>query len=321
MAAYNAAPYIGEALVSLIDQTMPDLEILVVDDGSTDETAHQVELLARRDPRIRLLQLKRNGGQSAALNAGVAQARGRYLSFLDADDEAMPSRLAEQVAAFERDPELVLVGGSVVTRCDHAPAQSETWRYACGDAQIRARSLFKCELISGAMTLDHEQVERHHLRFDERLRLGPDWALSFNAMRIGAVANVPSVVMRYRMHAGQATSGMLLMDDVGSDAARLRAELLAWAGVPPTQDELRTHLAVSPCNYWAVGAHPYFQMHRGSLRDDCRRWFERLRLGSARVGRIPAAALEAYLDEIMASVNACLERPVEASPPVEQQAT
>jgi len=309
MAAFNADQFIGEALVSLTRQTVPDLEVVVVDDGSTDGTAGQVQAVARQDGRIRLVRLGRNRGQAVALNAGVELARGRYLALLDADDEATPDRLAQQVAALERDPGLILVGGAVSTWSDRPATESGTWRYQREDAAIRARSLFKSEFITGAMTLDRDQVVRHGLRFDERLRLGSDWAMSLAAMRVGRVANLGAVVLKYRIHPGQLTAGM--MDDLGSDSTLIRAEALAWAGVPPTAAELRTHLAVSPCNYWAFGAHPFFRARGASIREDAERWFERLRRESRRAGRVPPAALAAYLDDIASAISAHLEgRPV-----------
>jgi glycosyltransferase involved in cell wall biosynthesis len=310
VAAYQAGPFVDDALASLRRQTVTDLEILVVDDGSTDGTSERVRRASRRDGRIRLRRLDRNRGQPAALNAGLELARGRYLALLDADDEATPDRLERQFAAFEADPGLVLVGGAVTPWCPLHSAEGPAWRYRADDAGIRVRSLFKSEFISGAMTVDLDRARAHGLRFDETLRLGADWAFSIEAMRVGRVANVGEVVMRYRIHPAQGTAGMV--DDLGSDAARIRAAVLSWAGAAPTDEELRIHLAVSPCNYWPYGAHPYFRARRASIAGDARRWFERLREASARAGRIPRAALEAYLAEIESLVAGAL---AEAGPP------
>jgi glycosyltransferase involved in cell wall biosynthesis len=304
MAAFNAARYVGEALSSLAAQTLPDLEVLVADDGSTDDTAARVEDVARRDGRIRLLRLRRNAGQAAALNAAIDEARGRYLAVLDADDGAVPSRLADQVAALERDGELILVGGAVQTFHDGRPEPGPVWRYAEGDADIRVRNLFKSEFISGAMTFDREKLAVHRLRFDGRIRLGNDWDLSSRALRVGRAANLPQVVLRYRLHGGQMTAGM--MDDVGSDSARIRLDALAWAGIVPRERELRVHMAVSPCNYWPFGSHPYFIAHGPAIARDADRWFARLRAATARTGRISGPALEAYLAEISAEIVRCL---------------
>jgi glycosyltransferase involved in cell wall biosynthesis len=300
MAAFNASRFVVDALASLSAQTLSDLEVLVADDGSTDDTAARVEQAARQDPRIRLLRLGQNRGQATALDAALDEASGRYLAVLDADDLAPPSRLADQVAALERDPGLVLVGGAVRTFQDGQPDRGELWRYAEDDAAIRARNLFKSEFISGAMTFDRERLVAHGLRFDPRYRIGNDWDLASRAQRVGDAANLPQVVLRYRLHGAQMTTGM--MDDVGSDSARIRLDALAWAGIVPSEDELRVHLAVSPCNYWRFGAHPYFTALGPAVARDAARWFERLRAATARTCRVPAAALDAYLEEITAEI-------------------
>ena len=313
MAAYNAGRHIRAALASLSHQTVDDIEVLVVDDGSTDSTSRMVRLAARRDRRIRLLQLRQNRGQAAALNVGAEQARGRYLAILDADDEATAERLEHQLAAMARDRELVLVGGAVAPWCDRYAKAGRAWRYATDDASIRVRSLFKSEFISGAMTFDRERLAKHGLRFDESLRLGADWALSIQAMRVGRVANVDQVVMRYRVHPGQLTTGM--MDDLSSDSARIRMEFLTWLGVRPTEGELRTHLAVSPCNYWPFGAHPYFREHGVSIAKQAARWFERLETAATHGGRVPVEELRDYLDEIASLIAARVAAPGEVLGP------
>jgi glycosyltransferase involved in cell wall biosynthesis len=307
VAAHQAARHLGSALASLAAQTLDDLEVIVVDDGSTDGTAEIAGEFALSDPRFRLLRLDRNRGQAAALDAGMDRARGRYLAILDADDEATPRRLELQATAFERDPGLVLVGGSVVTLCDRHAVEGRVWRYATDDAAIRARTLFKSEVISGAVTVDLERMRSHGVRFDGSLRLGVDWALSVAGMRLGRVGNVEPVVMRYRIHPRQMTVD--LVDDLGSDSTRIRRDVLAWAGVRPTDDELRTHLAVSPCNYWPFGSHPFFRERGEAIREDAERWLDRLVEETSRTGRIPTGALRAYADEILAMTEQALRDP------------
>ena len=304
MAAFNASRFVEAALSSLSAQTLTDLEVLVADDGSKDDTPACVERAMRRDPRIRLLRLGENRGQAFALNKALDKARGHYLAVLDADDEAPPSRLADQVLSLERDPALLLVGGAAQTFEDGRAGVGALWRYATDDPDIRVRNLFKSEFISGAMTFDRERLAAHGLRFDPRFRLGNDWDLSSRALRVGRVANLQTVVLRYRLHGAQMTAGM--MDDVRSDSARIRLDALRWLGISPDLDELRVHMAVSPCNYWPFGSHPYFTARGPAIARDAARWFTRLRAAAARTGRVALAPLDAYLDEITADIARCL---------------
>lgn len=96
--AYNAAPYLGAALASALAQTHADLEVIVVDDGSTDDTAAVAADVAARDPRVRVLR-QANQGVAAARNRALEAARGAFIAPLDADDLWHPDKLARQLAA------------------------------------------------------------------------------------------------------------------------------------------------------------------------------------------------------------------------------
>jgi hypothetical protein len=107
MTVYNGSPYVEEAVNSLLAQDFDDFELVIVDDGSTDGTA---EALARRtDPRMRLVR-RAHAGRVAALNHAVGLARGRYLANLDADDVALPGRLALPVRFLDDHPDVAVVG-------------------------------------------------------------------------------------------------------------------------------------------------------------------------------------------------------------------
>src|SRR5690348_14044450 len=86
MPTYNAAPYVGAAIESVLGQTFPDLEIVIVDDASTDGTAQVVSGLAERDARVVFERSPANRGAAATRNRALSIARGRFLAFLDGDD-------------------------------------------------------------------------------------------------------------------------------------------------------------------------------------------------------------------------------------------
>lgn len=110
--AYNAERYIAATLASAVGQTHRELEILVVDDGSTDGTVAIVERFMAADGRVRLIR-QQNGGVASARNRGIAQAQGSYIAPLDADDLWHPRKLELQLAAMRRSPRI----GCVTTWC------------------------------------------------------------------------------------------------------------------------------------------------------------------------------------------------------------
>src|SRR5690606_5954977 len=112
MPARNAADTVARAVRSVLAQTFPDFELLVVDDGSTDETADAALAAAAGDARLRILDRGRCG-LVAALNAGIDAARGRLIARLDADDEMLPRRLEAQVALLDERPDVGVASGLV----------------------------------------------------------------------------------------------------------------------------------------------------------------------------------------------------------------
>jgi len=100
--AFNAQSSIARAIDSVLGQTYDDLEVIVIDDGSTDKTA---EVIARYGDKVRCFEQK-NLGPGSARNVGIRQARGRWIAFLDADDEWVPGKLAKQMGLMERHPDL-----------------------------------------------------------------------------------------------------------------------------------------------------------------------------------------------------------------------
>lgn len=112
---YNGGQFIVRAIKSVLAQTFQDFELLVIDDGSTDDTATQVEGVAARDSRVRFIRNERNLGLQKTLNAGLQQARGEYIARIDDDDTwADQGKLAAQVAFLDANQKTVLVGTGVV---------------------------------------------------------------------------------------------------------------------------------------------------------------------------------------------------------------
>jgi glycosyltransferase involved in cell wall biosynthesis len=112
MGAYNAAPYIGMAIESILNQSFTDFEFIIVDDGSTDETGALIDHYAARDSRIIALH-QDNQGNACALNRALALAKGALVANMDADDIALPNRLAAQHAYLNAYPDVGVLGTSM----------------------------------------------------------------------------------------------------------------------------------------------------------------------------------------------------------------
>src|SRR5688572_11167060 len=115
MPAFNSAAYIDAAMDAVLNQTVSDLELLVIDDGSADETAAIVARRREADPRIRLLH-QPNAGPGAARNAGFREARGEFFAFLDSDDEWAPTFVERQLAVLAARPDVDVVFGNALYR-------------------------------------------------------------------------------------------------------------------------------------------------------------------------------------------------------------
>jgi len=119
---HNGEPFLCEALDSVLEQTLGDFECIVVDDGSNDGSARVAEEYACRDPRIRVLTLGRRRGLVTALRAAVEVSRAPYLARMDADDVALPARLALQVDTLDRRADIAMVG----SRARYASVREES---------------------------------------------------------------------------------------------------------------------------------------------------------------------------------------------------
>lgn len=200
--AYNAAETIADTLESLLAQTHSNWEAIVVDDGSTDETAEVTKKFAERDARIRMIK-QPNGGEGAARNAGIAQARYDWLLFLDADDWILPLHLERLTYKLVSNPELDAVHClSARVACDRT--------LVCDKYEPPEGDMFSTLARRAAFPI-HACIVRKSLAeavgsFDTSLRTSPDWDLWQRIARTGArFGAVREVLAFYRMRPNSAS--------------------------------------------------------------------------------------------------------------------
>ncbi|AMN47457.1 hypothetical protein ACG33_10156 [Steroidobacter denitrificans] len=173
VAAYNPGRYVEAAVRSVLEQSMPDLEIIVVDDGSTDNTAAVVESFMH-DPRVHLIRQK-NAGQPRAKNAGLRAARGRFIAFCDADDLWVKDKLEKQLPAFDSDARIGVVYSQVATIDPEGRRTGEiTGNGPSGDVIDK---LFVENFVPFGSAIVRKDVLDTLGLFDEDLAMGIDWDL------------------------------------------------------------------------------------------------------------------------------------------------
>lgn len=211
--AYNAESFIRAALDSASAQTLADIEIIVVDDGSTDATAAAVSLAAATDPRIRLVNKPHNAGLSEARNTGIEQSRGTWLAFLDADDTMVADRL-EELVALGNTAEADIVSDNLQfmrpETLDHAPllfgSEVATQSFPMSLTMFLQKSLpspngGRCRFVFMHPMFRRAFIERSSYRYDPECNSGGDFALYIEMLADGAAWWVHAAPMyRYFIH-------------------------------------------------------------------------------------------------------------------------
>jgi hypothetical protein len=187
------------AVASAQNQTVRDIEIVVVDDASTDDTVSKVGALAALDPRVRVVRQPVAGGAPLARNRGLDEGRGEFVAFLDDDDRWLPTKLERQLASLRARPDVVLVG------CHHRVVTEGSgggldFR---GPTDFTADELLWVNMLGGASNV---VVAPNRLpdpiRFDPEFPAYQDWDFYLQCVRHGPAALVPEVLCEYVVHGG-----------------------------------------------------------------------------------------------------------------------
>ncbi len=202
MSVHNDVRFVTDAVQSVLGQTLTDLELIVVDDASTDGTPRL--LVAFDDPRISVLRNDERRGLAASLNRGLDAAQGRYVARLDSDDVARADRIERQVARIEGEPRVAAVGSAVVD-LDENGARGRTHVMPSGARPLRWLALFSSPFFHPTVLVDREQLEAHELRYDPEFLESEDYDLWTRLFAFADGDNLREPLVLKRVHAGQAS--------------------------------------------------------------------------------------------------------------------
>jgi glycosyltransferase involved in cell wall biosynthesis len=261
MTVYNTERYVAAAVESILSQKHSDFEFVIVDDGSTDRSLPILQEFAARDDRIRLVN-RPNTGISQARNDALALARGELLAIMDADDIALPTRLATQVEYLQTHERVVCAGAwfEVIDSAERLLAQLTP---PPGNAQIQECLLRGHTSICQPSAMLRRQAVEKVGGFDNDLAPSEDLDLCLRLGEIGELANIPKVLLRYRVHGESASSTARRRQWISARTACERA----WKrrGIQggrfepespwrPDGSRVSRHEWALKCGWWAFGS-------------------------------------------------------------------
>lgn len=200
MPVYNTAPYLREAMDSLLSQTFSDFELIVLNDCSPDNAEEILDTY--NDPRIVRYRGEKNVGLSNVLNVGIELARGKYIARMDSDDISLPNRLQVQVDYLEAHPEIDLVSVGMQL----FGAKEDIWIREQDTEKVKINALFHSPVLHASSVWRKESFEEQGLRFRQEMVPAEDYDLWTRALLKGLkLVNLSEVLYKYRLHSSQAT--------------------------------------------------------------------------------------------------------------------
>ncbi|MEC0238022.1 glycosyltransferase [Paenibacillus kribbensis] len=242
---YNNAAFVLEAIHSILIQTYLDFELILIDDGSTDGSAHLISQIT--DPRVIKIFHSTNRGLVATLNEGLNMATGDYIVRMDSDDISTPDRLAVQISFMDQNPSIDLCGAAYTTSIGgvirYNPASHE---------EIRTWLLFHCCICHPAIIIRNSMIHRLGVQYDGNYPHAEDYELWNRLASQIQMANLPINLLYYRQHKGQVSIQHRAIQDV--TARRIRQRQFSQMGLELSDEENQIMLDILQFN---VNANDY----------------------------------------------------------------
>lgn len=291
--AFNAERYIGDAIESVLAQTYPDFELLIIDDGSTDASA-AVICSFETDPRLRAVSHIQNLGQPRTRNHGLEIANGEYIAFLDADDRCIPERIARQVAYLDTHADIDGVGSWMAWMDENGHAIDQPYdELPLAPERIACHMLVECPIAHPTMMLRASALSGY--RYNESFAGAEDYELWARMIVKHRFANVSDALVCYRRHAGQAT--IIHGEIQKADDLRVYQLQLSALGVCGDSSDLIRH----ECLFKFEGRQPVLERTGAPLDIHylrwARAWLEGLLEGNTQYRIYPEPAFSQMLAE------------------------
>lgn len=196
MPVYNGARFLLEAIDSILSQTFDDFELIIINDGSTDDSVAVID--SYRDARIRVVNHESNKGLVFSRNEGIRLARAEFIAWLDCDDVSEMTRLEKQVNFLTDNPNVGLLGSWVSLIDENGVYQGCNWQYETESDVLSILLLFKNRFVQSTVMVRREILTVEMYR--EEYPLAEDYDLWVRISKCTKIANFPENLVRYRLH-------------------------------------------------------------------------------------------------------------------------
>lgn len=236
---YNTEKYIAEAVHSILDQTLTDFELLVINDASTDKTLEILEGFT--DPRLKIINNPTNSKVVRSLNKGLDLVQGEFIARMDADDICYPDRFEKQVAYLKANPTIDICGSWVKM----FGKDNYILTFPENHDDIKAEMLFKNIIVHPSIMFRAESLKRNGYRYNEEYPNAEDYGLWVETIDKLRYAIVPQILLKYRVHGENvsvhAASNASIIQQMNYKVYKI---LLQRLGVSYNEDELLCHYSL-----------------------------------------------------------------------------
>jgi len=236
MPTHNCARFLSEAIESILGQSFRDLELVIVDDGSTDGSTELLGRYRAEDDRTRVLRNDRNRGIVYSLNRGLSECRGEYIARMDADDIAVPTRLALQVARLDEETDIAALGGALSYIDVTGRPVGRERRCAIGRSLLAGTPL-----LHPTVVLRRDVLVEHGLSYRDEYLWAEDYYLWLEISRVGRLSALDDVLLKYRLRDSavrfKRVRGML------KATLRVKRDAVRRLGLRPTVSDVARFLA------------------------------------------------------------------------------
>lgn len=215
MPVYNCELYVEVAIQSILNQTFKNFELIIIDDASKDKTAAIVRSFV--DPRIVFIDKSVNTGYTASLNCGLEKAKGKYIARMDGDDISVPERLERQFQFLEANPDFVLCGTWV-----QIISTKQIIKHPSEHEDIKSALLTYCPIAHPSVLFRTSFFRNHKLKYDLDMEPAEDYDLWTKLVMMGKMANIPSVLLYYRIHNSQVSNVEMIKQNKNAELCRIR---------------------------------------------------------------------------------------------------